>query len=247
MAELSARGFEQYGAVETDYGHAVRVYESSTADGPHVWINTVQTEESAKAHGLKPEQSTAHLDLVQAIAVRNLLDEFIDNVPQRWTDGLRKLWDAQKEFRERWPQAAKAEDQRDCQCCHFGNHDFSCTCDGEDCCHPDYHEEQRRNAAVRALHAWVGATVPRQEIEYVVARLKARQQMREKILDAFGEGSVLHADSGTAAAIDETAVTVQDDDPTVECACGTMWPDGVMGNGHGDMGCEVGVSSSPEE
>jgi hypothetical protein len=28
------------------------------------------------------------------------------------------------------------------------------------------------------------------------------------------------------------------EDPTAECACGTMWPDGVLGKGHGDMECE---------
>lgn len=67
-----------------------------------------------------------------------------------------------------------------------------------------------QEAAVDALHAWVGKDIAREEIVGVVARLKAR-----------------------------TGVVRQDeDDLAVECECGTVWPDGVMGKGHNDMDCE---------
>jgi hypothetical protein len=96
MAELSQRGFEQYGEVETTYGHTVRVYESSAAKGPHVWVNTVLLPETA-GRGRKPEETTAHLDLVQALRVRDMLSEFIDGVPERWTDGARLYREAREQ------------------------------------------------------------------------------------------------------------------------------------------------------
>jgi hypothetical protein len=138
MAELSSRGFEQYGEIETTYGHTVRVYESSAASGPHLWLKTKLVAERS-THALPPEEATAHLDLLQAITVRALLDEFIEGVPERWANGTSLLLKADKAWREANPELVLEQTRRNCQCCASGNHDFRCTCDGEGCCHPGHH------------------------------------------------------------------------------------------------------------
>lgn len=80
----NARGFHRYGEpVETSYGHKVSVYESSAANGPHVWLNV--SKDFNRGPGDLPEcDVAAHLSLDQAIAIRDRLTAFIDEVPERW-------------------------------------------------------------------------------------------------------------------------------------------------------------------
>lgn len=119
MAEMNERGFEQYGDIETAYGHVIRVYESSAASGPHVWVSTVQTEETGARCGMEPEEATAHLNLVQAMRLRARLDEFIQGVPTRWTRGaamyenaLRELTPPEREHMPLLSPAKPKEEQR---------------------------------------------------------------------------------------------------------------------------------------
>lgn len=44
------------------------------------------------------------------------------------------------------------------------------------------------------------------------------------------------------------AFKVADEDLAVECECGTVWPDGVLGKGHNDMDCEIEpeISGAPQ-
>lgn len=85
------RGFYDYGGgpIATTYGHTVTVRESSSAEGPHVWI-LVNAEKALN-------DTDPHLSLAQAIAVRTALDQFISSVPERWTDGERHLAEARQE------------------------------------------------------------------------------------------------------------------------------------------------------
>ena len=72
------RGFHLYGdPVRTRYGHEVSVYESSAASGPHCWLKVGPSE--------NVEGCTAHLNVEQAVAIRDRLSAFIDEVPQRWS------------------------------------------------------------------------------------------------------------------------------------------------------------------
>ena len=84
------RGFLIYagGPIPTTYGHQIRVQESSTADGPHVWLFI---SDSPQVEGRDP-----HLDLEQAIALRAALDQFIESVPDRWENGVEMLADAKR-------------------------------------------------------------------------------------------------------------------------------------------------------
>ncbi len=81
------RGFNLYGGrpIPTDYGHTITVRESSAASGPHVWLATSQNGAGT---------ANPHLDLAQAIALREALTQFIDSVPTRWVNGDEKLADA---------------------------------------------------------------------------------------------------------------------------------------------------------
>lgn len=80
------RGFTNYtgGSITTSYGHPVDVYESSAAVGPHVWLSVGDSPE------LPPPTTpyrAAHLTLPQAVAIREALGRFIENVRTGWEDG----------------------------------------------------------------------------------------------------------------------------------------------------------------
>lgn len=82
---VSDRGFRHYEPIRTDYGHEVRVYESSAAMEPCLWLALELTDEAAAdAHsGIAPEAATAHLTIGQATAVRDALSAAIDGHYQR--------------------------------------------------------------------------------------------------------------------------------------------------------------------
>lgn len=76
--ELSNRGFKHYEPIETDYGHVVRVYESSSAMEPHIWLAAVLRTADCRG-GLEPESAHVHMTIEQAERVRDALDACIAN------------------------------------------------------------------------------------------------------------------------------------------------------------------------
>lgn len=92
--ELSERGFAHWEPVETTYGSQVRVYESSAAAGPRLWINIdgeCHLDENPKpfagiSHGIAKGSASAHLNLEQAKLLRHRLDEAINYVSNQWDD-----------------------------------------------------------------------------------------------------------------------------------------------------------------
>ena len=88
---LTDRGFVTYTGdqpIRTSYGHVITVRESSSAEGPHVWLFIGP---SATAEGHDP-----HLDLAQAIALRSALTRFISDASTRWERGPELLTEAVK-------------------------------------------------------------------------------------------------------------------------------------------------------
>lgn len=87
------RGFLVYGgtAVNTSYGHTVRVQESSSAEGPHVWL-FIGESSLPRMSAMDP-----HLSLADAIEIRDRLTQFIESVPERWGDGGKALQEAYEE------------------------------------------------------------------------------------------------------------------------------------------------------
>lgn len=84
------RGFLTYGGREipTDYGHTIRVQESSSAEEPKVWLFI---SDSPHVDGHNP-----HLTLEQAIAVHAALGQFIEGVAERWEGGAERLAEAKR-------------------------------------------------------------------------------------------------------------------------------------------------------
>jgi hypothetical protein len=70
--EFSPRGFAMYGRVPTTYGEIVSVYESSSAEGPHIWMSFDAPD------GDKEKSQAVHLNLEQAIDVCNNLNRAIE-------------------------------------------------------------------------------------------------------------------------------------------------------------------------
>lgn len=80
----TSRGFHIYDEpVTTSYRHEVSVYESSSAEGPHCWLR-IEKKECFGPGDLPVCDEAAHLSLDQAIAIRDRLTAFIDEVPERW-------------------------------------------------------------------------------------------------------------------------------------------------------------------
>jgi hypothetical protein len=81
---VSDRGFNAYagGPFRTDYGHTIRVQESSAAMGPHVWLFIGDSDLPSMA-----DKHSPHLNLEQAVRLRAALDQFINGVSERWENG----------------------------------------------------------------------------------------------------------------------------------------------------------------
>lgn len=60
--ETTDRGFKHYTPVVTGYGHAVRIYESSAASEPHVWM---AINGGLSAVGEKPGEAHVHMTFEQ--------------------------------------------------------------------------------------------------------------------------------------------------------------------------------------
>lgn len=73
------RGFKHYEPIETSYGHEIRVYESSAATRPCIWLSVKLTEEESRNSGIAPCEANAHMTIEQAEMVRDAIDTAIKN------------------------------------------------------------------------------------------------------------------------------------------------------------------------
>ena len=63
--KLSPRGFKHMPRLDGTYGERVTAYESSAADGPHVWINVYTKKDPGMAHSAAI-QAAAHMTVDEA-------------------------------------------------------------------------------------------------------------------------------------------------------------------------------------
>ena len=77
--ELTDRGFRHYEEIQTSYGHEIRIYESSAASAPHLWLDVSLTAEGAARSGIEVCSATAHCTFDQATQVRDTLDTAMKN------------------------------------------------------------------------------------------------------------------------------------------------------------------------
>ncbi len=88
---VTDRGFKHFHPIPTTYGHVVRVYESSAANRPHVWLNIegdVHLDSRPRPavgipHGVAKGSAAAHMTLEQAEALRSALGAAIATHYQR--------------------------------------------------------------------------------------------------------------------------------------------------------------------
>jgi hypothetical protein len=69
------RGFAHMPAVASEYGGSVRVYESSAATGPHIWLQAEGLDGLKGPHASVP----IHLTLANATVLRDQLTRLIEN------------------------------------------------------------------------------------------------------------------------------------------------------------------------
>lgn len=84
--EVTDRGFKHYKPIATHYGHVVRVYESSKAFSPCLWLSV----DGSEAITDPKEQVKAHMTLAQAERLRDTLDAAISQHYQQG-DGFRDV------------------------------------------------------------------------------------------------------------------------------------------------------------
>lgn len=87
---MSNRGFKHFGPIPSRHGGSIRAYESSNADGPHIWLNTKCPVNLNNPEGEEMD-ATAHLALEDATTLRDQLTDLIDNHYQMvWDETDRK-------------------------------------------------------------------------------------------------------------------------------------------------------------
>jgi len=82
----SERGFAHWEPTDTSYGAQVRIYESSAALSPHIWMRIDQPspEDNPMGGNLKEASAVAHMTLDQAREIRDTLIEAIDFMDERF-------------------------------------------------------------------------------------------------------------------------------------------------------------------
>ena len=90
MPEFSERGFAQFPPFTCSYGSEVRLYESSNASGPHIWLNIDDSRWRTPKQKAEDNvnHSSAHLTLDQARELSNRLQTAIAFMEQRDRDWI---------------------------------------------------------------------------------------------------------------------------------------------------------------
>jgi len=83
ITKRNDRGFHQYGKDSTcTYGTTIRVYESSSAEGPHLWLELQNGDELMRK--AITGYASAHLNQQQAEYLIRRLQTWVDEIPKRW-------------------------------------------------------------------------------------------------------------------------------------------------------------------
>ena len=76
------REFIHLNPVKTDYGSFVKIYESSAAEEPHIWLRI--TQPPAHPGALPEAEAVAHMSMEQAQAIHAQLGHMIQRTLERW-------------------------------------------------------------------------------------------------------------------------------------------------------------------
>lgn len=80
---VSDRGFKQGHQIESDYGGMIRAYESSAAEGPHVWVRIECPIDLNEPQGPMTD-AVVHLTLENAIKLRDQLGQITTSLENDW-------------------------------------------------------------------------------------------------------------------------------------------------------------------
>lgn len=80
---LSERGFAQGRPIPSEYGGAAKVYESSAAEAPHVWL-MVQSPVNLNDPNGPMQEAVAHFTLENAIRLRDQLGHLTTRMANDW-------------------------------------------------------------------------------------------------------------------------------------------------------------------
>lgn len=72
MVDKSSRGFLQGGPIPSEYGGSIRAYESSSAEGPHLWVRIECPVDFNNPDGERKD-AVVHLTLENAKALEKQL------------------------------------------------------------------------------------------------------------------------------------------------------------------------------
>lgn len=75
---ITNRGFARFDEIPSTYGGSIRVYESSNAEGPHLWVRTESPVDLNQPWG-DMKEGVAHLRLEDARLLRDQLTWLIDH------------------------------------------------------------------------------------------------------------------------------------------------------------------------
>lgn len=81
---VTDRGFKHLEPFTCNYGTTVKVYESSSAEAPHIWLRLQQgglrtSGDTSVGGALEVSEAVAHLSLEEAKQLRDQLDWLMDN------------------------------------------------------------------------------------------------------------------------------------------------------------------------
>lgn len=190
-------------------------------------------------------------------AVPDHVHDFIGDGDECQEPGCTFMWGDHMRQQTRWEQ-----EQADiCSFCGHdnarhtfeapdeGGRDYCTECDGADEFHsfdePPQRPEVSRERLLEAVRGLLGSDVPQERLEAAVDRMRVMlaltdpeparepQESPQARLDAMRVR--VEGVRPRGVVMDEIP---QDDDPAEQCACGRIWPDGVMGKGHNFVGCE---------
>jgi hypothetical protein len=87
ILERGDRGFHGYGEpMRCSYGTEVKVFESSDAESPHVWLDLDASSWIKERYSRESfANAAAHLNEAQARALIARLQTWIDEIPARWS------------------------------------------------------------------------------------------------------------------------------------------------------------------
>lgn len=74
---ITERGFKRMPDIPSTMGGHIRVYESSAASGPHIWVRTEQPNDLNNRNS-DPVEAVVHLPLEAAAQLRDQLSALID-------------------------------------------------------------------------------------------------------------------------------------------------------------------------